>query len=79
MRLLSNFSQKLQKEIYIIAIYLKYQTSKISNDLKSLYESFYIYVFKNKEKSWPKKPPLHYSRKLGCIAYVLIESKGNPQ
>ena len=77
MRISTNLTYKLWREIIAAATYLYNQTPCASNDWKSSYKSFQTYVFDKEEVSGPRKPQLHHLKAYGCKAYMLIKSKSN--
>ncbi len=79
MRLSANLPDKLLREIVSTATYLYNRTPRASNDWKSPYEAFHIYVFDKKEVFGSRKPLLHHLRAFVCKAYVLIKSKRDLQ
>ena len=55
------------EEIIAAATYLYNQTSHVSNDWKSLYKLFHIYVFDMEKVFELRKPQLHHLRTYGYI------------
>ena len=79
MKLSTNLSHKLWREIVAAIIYLYNRISQALNNWISLYEAFYIYVFEKEKVSNPYKPYLHQLRAYSCKVYILIKSKSDAQ
>ncbi len=75
--LLVNLPHTLLRKIVSKATYPYNLTPGMSNDCKSLYESFHSYVFDKKEVSNLQKLLLYHLIRFGWKAYILIKSKGD--